>query len=110
MTDLGPVTEARISAAFESAAMITAKAAAGVLGLDVRTLRSLTRRGAVRAIGDADARYAEAELRRYLTEGPPPTCRSTSLPRAASGNMTSSIVAVDFTAPRASKPAARRRK
>ena len=105
---IGPVTEARIQAAFAEAAVITAAAACKVIGCDPRTLREMTDAGIIRAVrlGAGKTRgYTEGDIRAYLTESAGP-CPSTSQPRAPSSNTTSRSAVVDFTALRASKRAA----
>ena len=104
---IGPATEARIIAAFSQACLITADAAADLLGMDVKTLRTMTEASIIRAVrrGRLPA-YTEGDIRAYLTESPAP-CRSTSPKRAPTGNTTSSSKVVGFMARRASKAAAR---
>ncbi|PLR25089.1 hypothetical protein SGCZBJ_12705 [Caulobacter zeae] len=70
-TYLGPTTEARFAAAFAVAAVITAKAASELLGLDADTLSAMTDAGVIRAVRKGRVRsYTERDLRTYLTEGP----------------------------------------
>ncbi|MDR3513970.1 MAG: helix-turn-helix domain-containing protein [Caulobacteraceae bacterium] len=108
---VGPSTEARIALAFATRALITAKEAASILGIDVKTLRALTDGLALRALVVGKVRrYAEADIRRYLIEGPDAECPSTSRPRAASSNMTSSTRVVGFTARLARKRDAQQRR
>lgn len=86
---LGPITEDRFRQAFSAAAMIPAKLAASLLGLDVDTLGEMTDAGLVRAIRKGRLRnYTEADLRAYLLEGPDAperkrAKRETSGPRAS---------------------------
>jgi excisionase family DNA binding protein len=108
--DLGAATEARILAAFANACMITAGAAAALLGVDEKTLGAMTDDQVIRAVRVGKVRrYTEADVRLYLAEGPDLPCRSTSRPKAASTNTISGPRVVAFTARPASKPAARRR-
>lgn len=73
--DLGPATEARFAAAFETAAVLPAKAASELLGLDVRTLNKMTEAGSIRSVPRGDQRgYTERDCRRYLIEGPSTPC------------------------------------
>ena len=102
--DLGRTTEARFAAAFARSAIITAMAAADLIGLDEKTLAALSDRQIIRSVPRGKLRaYTERDLRSYLVEGPPAECRSTSHPRAASTTSTSNIVAGDFMARRAAK-------
>jgi hypothetical protein len=101
---LGPATEALFLDAFSKAALITAKRAAELLGLDEKTLAGLTERGVVRAVPRGKLRaYTERDLRAYLTEGPEAECRSTSPRKAASGSTISSGRVVAFTDLRGSR-------
>ena len=96
--DLGAATEARILAAVADRCMITAKAAAQLLGLDETTLRGLTDDAAIRAVRRGKVRsYTEADVRLFLSEGPDAPCRSTNRPKAVSGNSTSSGAVVAIT-------------
>lgn len=72
---IGPVTEARIQAAFAEACVITAEAACGLIGCDPRTLREMTDAGIIRAVrkGAGKTRgYTEGDIRAYLTESAAP--------------------------------------
>lgn len=111
MSDLGPVTERRFAEAFAAGAVITAKAAAELIGLDVKTLDALSEGQVIRSVPRGKRRaYTERDLRAYLTEEHGASCPSTSPRKAASGSTTSSTRLVDFTALRASKLAARRKR
>lgn len=69
MSALGPVTERRFADAFARCAVITAKAAAELIGVDEKTLGALTDRGVLRAVPRGRLRaYTEHDLRAYLTE------------------------------------------
>ncbi len=109
--EAGGPTERLIRAAFATTALITAKAAATLLGVDVKTLRGMTNEGMIQAVrrGRLHA-YTEAAIRKFLTEEMGQQCRSTSRRRAASSSTISNIKVVDFTVPRARKRAARPRK
>ena len=103
--DLGPATEARIAAAFDKSCVITAKAAAALLGMDVKTLDRMAGEGIIRAVRRGELRaYTEGDIRAYLTESPGP-CPSTSQPRAPTSNTTSRSEVSDFMARRALKRA-----
>ncbi len=109
---IGPVTEARIQAAFAEACVITAEAACGLIGCDPRTLREMTDAGIIRAVrkGAGKTRgYTEGDIRAYLTESAAP-CPSTSPPRARTSSTTFNKKVVDFTARRASKRAGQLKK
>ena len=102
---IGPVTEVRICAAFAEACIITADAAAALIGCDVKTLREMTDAGFIRAVrkGAGKTRgYTEGDIRAYLTESAGP-CPSISQPRAPTSNSTSRSKVVDFTVRRALK-------
>ena len=75
---IGPATEARILAAFAGSCVLTAKAAAALIGIDVKTLDVLADQGVIRAVrrGSSAVRgYTEGDIRAYLTESAAP-CRS----------------------------------
>jgi hypothetical protein len=79
--NLGPVTERRFEAAFANGAIITAKVAATLLGLDPKTLSAMAARGVIKSITRGKVRaFTERDLRGFLTE------RSECEP----GNLTSS--------------------
>jgi excisionase family DNA binding protein len=62
-----PLTDARFEAAFSAGALITAKAAAALLGLDEKTLTALVLRGSIRAVSvGKHKRFTEADLRAFL--------------------------------------------
>lgn len=87
LPDLGPATERRFAEAFADAVMLTRKAAAELIGVDVKTLDALHDAGLVRAVRRGKLRaYTELDLRTYLLEAATVQCsRSTSLdpkPRA----------------------------
>lgn len=72
--DLGAVTEARLSALFANSALATAAATAEFLGMDVTTLAALTDAHVIRAVrvgAGKTRRYAERDVRLYLTDSPP---------------------------------------
>lgn len=109
---IGPATETRILCAFAEACVITAEAAAALIGCDVKTLREMTDAGIIRAVrkGAGKTRgYTEGDIRAYLTESALP-CPSTNPPRARTSSTTSNSRVVDFTARRASKRAERLKK
>lgn len=108
---LGVATEALLARAFGECALITAQEAAALLGLDVKTLRALTDDLTIRAVRiKKTRRYAEVDLRTYLTESPAAECPSTSPRKAASSNTTSSTKVVAFTALQARKHDAQRKR
>ena len=97
---LGAATEALLSKAFASTAMVTAGAAQAILGLDDKTFTALVEGGAIGyvPISATTKRYTEANLRLYLnreTELTP--CRSTSQRKAVSGTSTSKSGGSGFT-------------
>jgi hypothetical protein len=105
---IGPVTEARILAAFADRAVLTIKDAAQLLGMDPKTLDAITEVGAIRAVrrGGGETRgYTEGDIRAYLTESAAP-CRSTNPKPAPISTTTSRSVVLDFTARRALKRSA----
>jgi len=112
---LGPVTEARFAAAFADGATVTAKAAADLLGLDVKTLGALTDALTIRAVRRGKLRaYTEHDLRAYLLDGPgigaadrEKPWASGSRSKAGSGITNSGLRVVAFTDRPASKRAAR---
>jgi hypothetical protein len=112
MTALGPITEARIAAAFADCCVLTAEKTAELIGLDVRTLREMTDASIIRAVrrGAGKTRaYTEGDIRAYLTESAAP-CRSTKRPRAPTGSTTSRSNVVGFTARLASEANAPRKR
>lgn len=69
-----PVTDELFQRAFGSSALITAKAAAALLGLDEKTLSALVLRGSIGAVSvGKQKRFTEADLRAFLETTPPPT-------------------------------------
>ena len=107
---IGPATEALIMAAFSESCLLTAKATARLLGMDVKTLDALADDGVIRSVRRGNLRaYTEGDIRAYLTESPTP-CPSTNPPRVRTSNTTSRSKVVDFTARRASKRAGRPKK
>jgi hypothetical protein len=105
MTFLGPATEARFQVEFADRATITAKAAAKLIGLDVKVLRAMTASGDIQACPRGSRpTYSEAVLRAYLINPPPivvkpkepEQCPSTNRPKAASGSTTSSSAGRGF--------------
>lgn len=96
--DLGPVTEARFAAAFAAGAVITRKAAAGLIGLDVKTLDVLVEQGLIRTVRRGKlAAFIERDLRAFLSPEASP-CPSIAPPAPASGNTISSSRVVAFSA------------
>jgi len=70
---IGPATERRIQMAFADACIITAQAAAKLLGMDAGTLRELTEEGVIRAVRRGARRaYTEGDIRCYLTQADAP--------------------------------------
>ena len=104
---LGPVTERRFEEAFKDSALVTAKAAASLIGLDEKTLKAMTMDGAIQACprGRRHA-YTEGALRDYLTNPPPVPSSSedlglgpfTSRRKASSGTTSSRTRPITFTA------------
>lgn len=77
MSDLGPVTERRFAEAFAAGAVITAKAAAELIGLDVKTLDALSEGQVIRSVPRGKRRaYTERDLRAYLTDEHGASCPS----------------------------------
>jgi hypothetical protein len=72
MDDLGPATEARFAKAFADSAIITAKSAAQLIGVDLKTLNRMTANRVLRYVlrGNVPA-FTERDLRAYLAEGVP---------------------------------------
>ena len=67
---LGPATEARIFAAFSTACILTAEAAADLIGVDPGTLSEMTDQGVILAVRRGKRRaYTEGDIRTYLTQG-----------------------------------------
>lgn len=86
MSDLGPTTERRFADAFAACAVITRKAAAKLIGLDEKTLDTLSDEKVVRAVRKGSRRaYTERDLRAYLMEGPDVECAPLQ-PRAKSAS------------------------
>ncbi|QTC87922.1 helix-turn-helix domain-containing protein [Brevundimonas pondensis] len=110
--NLGPATEAILSRAFSDAVMITAQAAARIIGVDDKTFHALVEGRAIRyvLIGRSTKRYTEADIRAYLMRDTELPCRSTNPPRAVSGSMTSNTKVVGFMARRALKASATQRR
>jgi excisionase family DNA binding protein len=68
---LGPITEDRFRQAFAQSALVTAKEAARLVGLDVETLSRMADEGVIRAVRKGRLRsYTEHDLRAYLLAGP----------------------------------------
>lgn len=87
---IGPVTEARIQAAFAEAAVIGGEAAAALIGCSPKTLNELADAGAIRAVrkgGGSSRGYTEGDIRLYLTQsaapsrGPRPRATAPGRPR-----------------------------
>lgn len=84
---LGPVTEQRFFEAFSEAALVPAKVAARLVGLDTDTLSEMTDEGVIRAVRKGRLRsYTEHDLRAYLLEGPDAPKRSREPQRAPSAS------------------------
>lgn len=108
MTPLSPSAEERIAAVFEDGLLATAKAIAGLIRVDVKTLRAMTDEGVIRAVRRGKRRaYTEADVRAYLATPAPARekkpCPSTSRRTARTSTMTSSGKVVAFTALQASR-------
>lgn len=84
---LGASTESRFAASFATAAIITKKAAAELIGLDEKTLDALTDAGVIRAVprGAKLRAYTERDLRAYLLEGAAAECWPEKKPKRATG-------------------------
>ncbi|MCA0359409.1 MAG: helix-turn-helix domain-containing protein [Proteobacteria bacterium] len=68
---LGPITEERFRQAFAASALVSAKDAARLVGVDVETLSRMADEGIVRAVRKGRLRsYTEHDLRAYLLAGP----------------------------------------
>ena len=107
---IGRATEALIMAAFSESCLLTAKATARLLGMDVKTLDALADKGVIRPVRRGNLRaYTEGDIRAYLTESPSP-CPSTNPPKAPTSSTTSRSKVVAFTDLRASRRAARLKK
>jgi hypothetical protein len=67
------ITEARIRAAFDDRALITAKMAARLLGITARTLQGMQVRGEIGSIpiSKGARRYREIDIRTFLSTGAP---------------------------------------
>jgi excisionase family DNA binding protein len=69
VTHLGPATEAILARTFGERLLITMQEAAKLLGMDIKTLRSMTDEGLIRAVRRGKVRaYIEADIRRFLLE------------------------------------------
>lgn len=82
---VSPHTDRLLAEAFASQAMVTAREAARVLGLDLGTFGALVDAGAVRCVRigrtGSTRRYTEADLRAFLTrETELPPCPSKPRP------------------------------
>lgn len=89
---IGPTTEARIAAAFASAAVIGGEAAATLLGFSLKTLNELADAGAIRAVrkgGGKTRGYTEGDIRAYLTESAAPEREQKPKP---TGHQTAKVV------------------
>lgn len=86
LSALGPATETILARAFADAVMITAGAAARIIGVDEKTFHALVDGQAIRyvLVGRSTKRYTEADLRAYLMRETELSCRSTNQPRASS--------------------------
>jgi hypothetical protein len=104
--NLGAATEALISRVFAETALVTAVAAAPLVGVNEKLLREMAEAGVIRSVlvgvKGTTRKFAEADLRAYLAgerlnvrEKP---CRSTNRARASTGISTSSTKVEDITA------------
>lgn len=83
---IGPVTEARIQAAFAQAAVIGGTAAGDIIGCDLKTLNALADAGAIRAVrkgGGKTRGYTEGDIRWYLEQSSGPCRDHEPKPRAS---------------------------
>jgi excisionase family DNA binding protein len=99
--NLGPATEGRVAKAFAECALISAQAAAPLVGVNEKTLREMAQAGVIRSVivGASTRRYTEADLRAYLAGerfGEMKACPSTNRRRAASGTTTSNFGVTDI--------------
>ena len=84
---LGPITEPRFAEAFHDRALVSAKVASKLIGVDTLTLSAMADAGIVQAVRKGRQRnYAEHALRTYLLDGPDlpearPRERAVSVPR-----------------------------
>ena len=72
---LGEATAARIRMAFADTSLLTAKAAARLLGVDEGTLRLMAEKGVIRSVrrgAGAIRAYTEGDIVAYLTESAVP--------------------------------------
>jgi hypothetical protein len=69
--DLGPATEARLAEAFADRILLTAQDTAKLLGIDPRSLREMHLDGTIRAVivGRSTYRFAEIDIRAYISSG-----------------------------------------
>ena len=105
---LGPVTEARFAEAFSKGAVITAKAACALLGLDPRTLSDLSDDLVIRAVRKGTVRgYVEPDLRAYVLESQCPPRRDRQTP-SKPANASRGAKVVPFSAILAKETPARR--
>lgn len=96
--DLGPTTERRFAEAFATTAVITAKAAACLIGVDEKTLCALSDDKVIRSVPRGKLRaYTERDLRAYLLEEHDLPCPSTKPQKAGSGSTTSKLKVVAFS-------------
>lgn len=80
---LGPVTEQRFLEAFSETALVSAKVAAKLVGLDPDTLSTMADDGVIRAVRKGRLRsYTEHDLRDYLLRGPDAPSRERNTERA----------------------------
>jgi excisionase family DNA binding protein len=92
-----PATDARLAEAFSRTLLLTAREAAALIGLDVKTLARMTDTGAIRAVRRGKLRaYTEADIRAFLTEDASP-CPSTSPLKAPTSSSISLSGAAGFT-------------
>jgi hypothetical protein len=104
---MGQTTQARFAQAFAVDALITAKAAAELIGLDVKTLREMSDAGVIRfvIVGASTRKYAEGDLAAYVAGqrfGEIKPCPSTSAVTPRISITTSNSKVIGFTAARAS--------
>lgn len=83
---LGPVTEERLRAAFADKAVVGRGVVCDLLGLDPKTVDTLTDARVLGSIpkGAKQRGYTERNLREYLTRPPDPESRPQPKPRARS--------------------------
>ncbi len=91
-------TDARISSAFSTTLLLTAKATAALLGIDEKTLREMATRGVIGSVivGASTTRYREADVRAFLDRTQEaPAAPAKSRRKASSGNSSSVVAFTD---------------